>query len=301
VLARRGVNPHIRRVMPLSTGRKIPSMNQILLTGAAGIVGTALRPHLARRFGTVLLTDRAEVADLSAGESFRQGDIADLDFITDLARQAEGIVHLAGLVGAPYGFEEVLAPNVIGSHNVFEAARRADVRRVVFASSHHVVGFHRRGAVIDQATPLRPDSEYALSKAYGEAAGAYYADKYGLRVLAIRIGYVGEDLSRERRLRTWVSARDLAQLVEIGLCAEDLWFESVYGVADNPEPFFDNRNAFQLGYRPQDRSTDFARDEAVPGQGADPGSIEDGLVGGGFAAQGFQGDADRVLGRDVSP
>jgi uronate dehydrogenase len=201
------------------------------------------------------------------------------------------------MVGAAYRFEEVLGPNIIGAHNVFEAALRQGVKRVVYASSHHVVGFAPRGSHLDHRTAPRPNGEYALSKAYGEAAASFYADKFGLEILSNRIGYIGNDVSKERRLHTWVSARDLAQLILIGLTHPDIHHEIVYGVSEVPEPFFDNQNAFRLGYVPQDRALDHVTTPSVLSHQPDLRSIEDGVVGGGFASVGFAGDPAKVLGR----
>lgn len=267
-----------------------------MLTGAAGIVGTALRPLLAARYDRVISTDLEVIDDLSANETFIAGDITDQAFVEEITNQVDGIVHLAGRVGAAYTFDDVLGPNIIGTNHLFEGARRNEVQRIVFASSHHAVGFIRRGEPIDEHTAPRPNSEYGLSKAYGEAAASYYADKFGLNILSIRIGYVGDDVCDDRRLRTWVSPRDLAQLVGIGLDTSDLGHEIVYGVSDNPDPFFDNSNAEKLGYRPMDRSSDHVSDPSVLTKRTDPNTIEGAVVGGGFAANGFDGDLDRVLG-----
>lgn len=236
----------------------------LLLTGAAGIVGTLLRPFLAARPGVeVLLTDFADVGDLAPNERFVRGDIADEAFVRDIVRGLDGIVHLAGKVGPDFTFDEVLGPNIVGTQNLLAAAVAAGVPRFIFASSHHSVGYFRRGDRIDHTTAPRPDSFYGLSKAFGEAAAAYYADRHGLGVLAIRIGYVGEKAIDERRLHTWISPRDLAQLIEIGLTALDLSYEVVYGVSENPDPFFDNSNATRLGYAPQDRAVDHVADESI--------------------------------------
>jgi len=269
---------------------------RILLTGAAGIVGRALRPELAGRHREVLLTDLEPITDLAANERFEAGDIQDLDFVRSLARQVDGIVHLAGLVGAAYTFDQVLGPNIIGTHHVYEAARSEGVPQVVYASSHHAVGFMRRGEAIDHLTPHRPDSEYGLSKAFGESAGAYYADKFGLNILSIRIGYVGDEVSQERRLHTWISARDLAQLIEIGLDTPELGHQIVYGVSDNPDPFFDNANAHRLGYRPQDRASDQVTDPALLDAEPDLTTLVGATVGGGFGEVGFEGNLDRIIG-----
>lgn len=270
---------------------------RILLTGAAGIVGTALRPILRTQFENVLLTDLVEITDLADNERFHRADLQDLGSLEALCGQVDAIIHLGGLVGAAYRFDDVLGPNIVGTHNVFEAAVRQGVKRVVYASSHHVVGFAPRGSHLDHRTAPRPNGEYALSKAYGEAAASYYADKFGLEILTIRIGYIGDDVSKERRLHTWVSTRDLAQLVHIGLTHPDLHHEVVYGVSEVPGPFFDNQNATRLGYVPQDRALDHVKTPTLLEYQPDLTTIEEGVVGGGFASTGFAGDRTKVLAR----
>jgi len=270
---------------------------RLLMTGAAGIVGSALRPLLREQYASLLLTDIAEVSGITKPERFQQGDLGDLGFLIELCQEVDAIIHLGGLVGANYTFEEVLGPNIIGTHNLFEAAVRAGVRRVVYASSHHVVGFEPRGESIDHQTAPRPNGEYALSKAYGEAAASYYVDNFGLEILSIRIGYLGNDISTERRLHTWVSHRDLAALVQIGLTTSELRHEIVYGISEVPDPFFDNRNATRLGYVPQDRALDHITDPSILHHQPDLTTIEEGVVGGGFASAGFAGDPSKVLKR----
>jgi len=270
---------------------------RILLTGAAGIVGTALRPILRTRHDSLLLTDIVEITDLADNERFHQADLQDLGSLENLCSQVDAIIHLGGMVGADYRFEDVLGPNIVGTHNLFEAAVRQGVKRVIYASSHHVVGFAPRGSFLDHRTAPRPNGEYALSKAFGEAAASYYADNFSLEILTIRIGYIGDDISKERRLHTWVSARDLANLIHIGLTHPDLHHEIVYGVSEVPEPFFDNQNATRLGYMPQDRAFDHVKTPALLTYQPDLTSIEEGVVGGGFAKAGFAGDPARVLSR----
>jgi uronate dehydrogenase len=257
-------------------------LKSCLVTGAAGIVGRQIRPWLAASHEHLLLTDMVEISELDTNESFLRGDITDETFVKQLCQQVDGVVHLAGLVGPQYTFAEVMQPNVIGTNNLFEAARLAGVQRFVFASSHHAIGFIRRGQPIDETTSPRPDSYYGMSKAFGESMASYFADKYGLDVLVIRIGYVGEQVVDERRLHTWTSARDLAQLIDIGLRTSDLGCQLVYGVSDNPAPFFDNRNAYRLGYRPQDRAVDFLADESLLRAEPDQTSPAGFFIGGHF-------------------
>jgi uronate dehydrogenase len=267
----------------------------ILLTGAAGIVGTALRPFLREQYDRVILSDLLPIETLEGNESFEPCDIADLDQLTRISQQANGIIHLAGMVGADYSFADVLQPNIVGTYNVYRAAHSAGISNVVYASSHHALGFMKRGTPIDDKTPHRPDSHYGLSKAFGESAGSYFCDNFGLNVLAIRIGFVGTEVTDERRLHTWISPRDLAQLIHIGLTTQDLGYEVVYGTSNNPEPFFDNSNATRLGYCPKDRAIDHLSNDPISTSMPDKSTIAGGCVGGGFAAVGFQGTPERTL------
>ena len=258
-------------------------MRRILLTGAAGNVGRAIRPFLADRYEHVVLSDLETIDDTAANESFLQGDITDADFTDRVVDGVDGVVHLAALVGPDYNYEDVLSPSLTGCVNIFESCRKKGVRRVVYASSHHAVGFLPRDRRVDHTTPPRPDGWYGISKVFGEAVCAYYADKFGFRVMAIRIGSVAKQVMDERRLRIWTSPCDLAQLVGIGLSDRVEGFEIVYGASDLPDSLFDNRNAQRLGYRPRDRALDHLADPEIPGRAADPSTPAGRVVGGPFA------------------
>ena len=170
--------------------------------------------------------------------------------------------------------------------------------RFIYASSHHAVGYWKRSDYIDETALPRPDSQYGMSKAVGESIASYYCDKYAIDVLTIRIGYAAEQVIDERRLHTWISPRDLVQLIDIGLTKPNLGFEIVYGVSDNPNPFFNNANAERLGYRPADRGVDHLIDENILQHIPDVTKIGDAVVGGPFAEAGFVGDPARILGRE---
>ncbi|QDT38255.1 NAD-dependent epimerase/dehydratase family protein [Stratiformator vulcanicus] len=268
-------------------------MKTVLLTGAAGIVGTALRPLLAARYPRVLLSDIAPVDDLREGETFEQGDIANLEFVSRITQEVDGVVHLAGMVGPSYTFDEVLGPNIVGTYNIFEAARRNGVVRLVYASSHHAVGFCSRDEPVDEITPPRPDSWYGVSKVFGESVGSYYADKYGLEVMSIRIGFVGEEVVDERRLHTWNSPRDLSDLISIGLEEPIDGHVIVYGVSECPDSFFRNDIAEKLGYRPKDKAVNHLTDPAILEARPDVSSIAGRVIGGPFAVD----DNPRETGR----
>jgi uronate dehydrogenase len=142
---------------------------------------------------------------------------------------------------------------------VFEAARRNGVKRILFPTSNHAAGFYRRDQTIDHRVYPKPDSRYGVSKVFGEALGSLYADKYGMEVFMMRIGNVNPKPIDKRRLSIWFSPRDLAQLVSIGIEHPDIKFEIVYGISRNKRAWYDNSNAFRLGYRPQDDSEVFAQ------------------------------------------
>lgn len=264
---------------------------KILLTGATGSVGTQLRPFLSKNYDEVLLTSRSPVSDLLANERHIAGDIVDAAFVDSLVRQVDGIIHMAGAVGPDFSFEEVMGPNVIGTNNVFESARKTGVKQIIYASSNHAVGFLHRGTGIDAHTAPRADSYYGISKAFGEVLASFYADKYGLNILAVRIGYVDETAIDERRVHIWCSPGDLAQLIDIGLTRTDLGYRLVYGVSDNLDSFFDNTEAEKIGYKPIDCSINFLADPKLRDTEPDPDSVEDFFVGGYFASCGMSDEA----------
>jgi uronate dehydrogenase len=267
-------------------------MRTVLLTGAAGGVGGRLRKLLAGVYPDFRLSDVVDIADPAPGERFVRTDLADLPAVERLLEGVEGVIHL-GAVSVERPWEEILPANIIGAYNLFEAARRQGVRRVVFASSNHVMGFYRRSRRIGTTELVRPDTRYGVSKAYGEALGAYYADKFGLRVLAIRIGNVDDRPVDLRRMSIWISPADLVQLIRIGLEHPDLHYEVVYGASDNARGWWDNDTAFRLGYRPAGRSEDH-RDGALAAQAKlAPDPIADLFQGGAFCSDEFAGDLDR--------
>ncbi|HZP85844.1 MAG TPA: NAD(P)-dependent oxidoreductase [Burkholderiales bacterium] len=231
-------------------------MKTVLLTGAAGDVGSHLRRELAGAYA-LRLSDVRPIANPSKDETYAPGDIASLDDMLRVTRGVDAIVHLGG-VSAEADWDSILRANIVGCYNLFEAARRNGVKRVLFATSNHAVGFYRRDEVIDHAVYPKPDSRYGLSKVFGEQVGSLYADKYGLEVFCIRIGNVNPKPVDKRRLAIWISPRDLAQLVRIGIDHPDIRFEIVYGVSNNKRSWYDNSNAARLGYRPRDESEAYA-------------------------------------------
>ena len=245
-------------------------MKTILVTGAAGGIATQTRPLLREHY-RLRLSDRAAVPDATAAETVVAADLGDLDALRRAVNGVDGILHLGGYA-VEAAWDIIHEANIVGCYNLFEAARLEGVRRIVFASSNHAVGFYPRSETIGIEAPVRPDTRYGLSKAFGEALGALYAYKYGAEVLSIRIGNVTGEPGDLRRLAIWQSPRDFVQLVRIGLERPGIRHEIVYGMSDNKRAWWDNANAYRLGYAPQDRSEDYA-DKVLasdPGPSGDP-------------------------------
>ncbi len=264
-------------------------MKTILLTGAAGEVARCLRRELAARY-RFRLSDVRPPDAVAANETFVCADLSRLEEVLPLMDGVDAVIHLGGLaVEGPWAV--ILQANIIGCYNVFEAARLKGVQRILFATSNHAVGFYRRDQKIDHTAIPRPDSRYGASKAFGEALGSLYADKYGLEVYSMRIGNVAERPADKRRLSIWLSPRDLAQLVAVGIENQQVKNEIVYGMSDNARAWWDNSNAHRLGYRPQDRSEDYAALILAKHQDDDP-RIET-YQGGTFVLAEIGGDPNR--------
>ncbi len=273
------------------TAAMAPKANRVLLTGAAGGVGTMLRRLLKGVYAELRLSDIVKPADLGKDDEFVQADLADMAAVEKIVEGVDGIIHMGG-VSVEKPWEAIHQANIVGGYNLFEAARRHGVKRVVFASSNHAVGFYRRNRRIGTEVPVRPDSRYGVSKAFGEALAALYADKYGLRVLCIRIGNVTDKPADMRRLSIWVSPDDLVQLIRIGLEHPSLTYEIVYGASDNARSWWDNAAAFRLGYRPAGRAEDHLA-HALEGQARLPRDpIGDLFEGGPFCSSEFAGDPE---------
>jgi uronate dehydrogenase len=265
-------------------------MKRVVITGAAGDIGTRLRKILKGAYPEIVWSDIRTPADLGADETFVAADLADYAQVEKLFAGADGVVHFGGFsVEGPW--ETIHRSNIVGCYNMFEAAYRAGVERVVFASSNHAVGFYPRSERIGTAVTVRPDSRYGVSKAFGEALGALYADKHGLRVTCLRIGNVADAPIDERRLAIWLKPEDLTQLVRIGLDHAEIRFEIFYGASDNEASWWDNSNARRFGYRPQGRAED-SRHQAMAAQAKlAPDTVGTRYQGGAFCSAEY--DADR--------
>jgi uronate dehydrogenase len=268
-------------------------MHRVLITGAGGGIGRSLRETLRGVYPVLRLSDRVPLAPARSGnegiEEVDQTDIADMAAVEKMVAGVDGIIHLGGISGEN-SWEKILEGNIVGLYNVFEAARRAGTKRIVMATSNHAVGFYPRSRTIDHRVVPRPDSRYGVSKAFSEALASLYADKHGIGFLCTRIGNFGTKPIDSRRLSIWISPRDYTQLVRIGLEHPDIHFEIVYGVSNNQRSWYDNSNAYRLGYRPQDDSEPYAAEilAAEAGQPKDP--IAERYQGGTFCADEYDAE-----------
>jgi uronate dehydrogenase len=270
-------------------------MKKVLLTGASGGIGTRLRKLLPPLYPDLVLSDLKAPADLGPDETFVPADLSDFAAIRGAVEGVDGIVHLGGhSVEGPW--ETILSANIIGTYNLFEAAYQASVKRVVFASSNHAMGFYPRSETIGVDEMVRPDSRYGVSKAFGEAVAAFYAFKHGIGSFCIRIGNVDDCPVDARRLAIWLSPDDLVSLIRTGLETPDLVHDIVYGMSDNARAWWDNSRAKEVGYRPQDRAEDHAAAALAAQAELPPDPVGDVFQGGAFCSAEFTAALDKISG-----
>ncbi|MGH2353825.1 MAG: NAD-dependent epimerase/dehydratase family protein [Chloroflexota bacterium] len=249
---------------------------RVLITGAAGRIGRALAERLGDRYRLRLLyhhtvpEDHQQVAD-GARQSGALvplegtphevfvGSAGDLAAMERACAGVDAVAHLAANPRVQAPWEDILDANIIGTYAIFEAARRAGTRKIIFASSNHATGYYEKERVYTTPDmPVRPDSYYGVSKCFGEALGRYYADAHGLSVICLRIGSFQPRPRGERQLATWISHRDMAQLVWRGI-ESDLPYGVFYGISGNRRAYWDLSNARELlGYAPEDDAETYA-------------------------------------------
>ena len=258
-------------------------MNRLVLTGAAGRLGSWLREPLAKLCGELVSSDIADdIGKLYPGELYQRADLAKYDDVHALLQGAEMVVHF-GAIGDEAPFETLLGPNFIGAYNVWEAAHRQKLRRVVYASSIHAVGMHKRADFIGIDAPHRPDTFYGLAKCFAEDLASLYWDKRGLEAVCLRILSAAQ-VTSARALGTWLSYDDLIHLVTRAIDTPTTGFSVVYGVSNNDRVPVDNSKASFLGYRPKDNAEQFAEKILAEAPVPDPTDPAQMCHGGPFAS-----------------
>ena len=257
-------------------------MKKIVLTGASGALGSRLREPLSRMADTLLSTDMTEPPEtLFDGETYVKADLGQMDQVMPLLDGADMVVHF-GAIADEAPFADIMHSNIMGAYNIWEAAYQAGAKRVVYASSIHAVGMHKKTDFIGTDAPLRPDTFYGLAKCFGENLGSLYWDKRGLESVCLRI-LSCTTVGNARALGSWLSYDDLIHLVEQSINTPVTGHTIIYGVSANDRAPVDNTKASFLGYRPKDNAEQFAPDILAQADPADPQDPAQMCQGGPFA------------------
>lgn len=258
-------------------------MKKIVLTGAAGRLGSYLREPISKLADELVSTDIVDdIGKLYPGESYMRGDLASLDDMMRVLKGADMVVHM-GAYADEGPFEKLLGPNFVGAYNIWEAAFQNGLRRVIYGSSIHAVGMHPKNEFIGTDVRHRPDTFYGLAKCFAEDLGSMYWDKRGLESVHMRILSCAQ-VTNARALGSWLSYDDLIQLTQRCIETPVTGFSVVYGVSNNDRVPVDNANASFLGYRPKDNAEQFAEKilgDEPPMDPQDPGHM---CHGGPFAS-----------------
>lgn len=258
-------------------------MKKIVLTGAAGRLGSYLREPLSRMADELVSSDIVQdIGKLYKGETYISADLANYDEIHRLLKDADMVVHF-GAHPDEAPFEQLLGPNFIGAYNIWEAAFQNNVRRVIYASSIHAVGMYSKTEFIGTDVPHRPDSFYGLAKCFAEDLARMYWDKRGLEAVCLRIISCAQ-VNNPRALGTWLSYDDLIHLVTRAVDTPIAGFSIIYGVSNNDRAGVDNSKSQFMGYRPKDNAEQFATKILAEAPPADPTGKAQMCHGGPFAA-----------------
>jgi uronate dehydrogenase len=234
----------------------IKPFKRILMTGAAGGIGRELRERIKPWAETVRLADICDLGPAREGEEIVQCDLADRDAVMKMVEGCDAILHFGG-VSVEGPFLPIMNANILGLHYLYEAIHKFGVKRVVYASSSHTVGFYPTTQLVDANMPLRPDGFYGLSKCFGEAMSRYYYDRFGIETVCLRIGSSFPEPRTPRMMVTYLAYDDLAELVRCSLFTPRVGHTITFGTSDNDTRWWDNRHASHLGYRPKHSSREF--------------------------------------------
>jgi len=241
------------------------AMKRLLITGAAGGLGAALRPRLAHLAEIIRLSDVADMGPAGLNEEIVPCDLADKAAVEDLVKGCDGIVHFGGR-SIEDTWSVIRDANIEGMFNLYEAARKHGMPRIVFASSNHAVGYYKQSEVIDNTVYPRPDGLYGVSKVFGEALANMYHDKFGQETAIVRIGSSFPEPKNHRMLSLWLSYEDFTRMIERIFAVPRLGCPVIYGVSANDAVFWDNTKVSYLGWAPRDNAEVFREklDAAMP-------------------------------------
>ncbi|MGZ8254002.1 MAG: NAD-dependent epimerase/dehydratase family protein [Burkholderiaceae bacterium] len=259
--------------------------HRLLLTGASGGLGRVLRPFLRTLCETLRVSDLGVPESGPLGEERVACDVGDRAAVMELCRDVDAIVHFGGVSVEDY-FDNILHANLLGTFNVYEAARKLRIRRIVYASSSQVTGFYPTSETVDPSMPVRPSSLYGLSKSFGENLSRLFHDRYGIETVCLRIAMCFPEPTTHRMLRSYLSYDDLKSLVERALVAPAVGHAIVYGVSNNRDLLWRNPHAIKIGWAPKDSSEPFRAGVEARMAVPDPGDVQNRFHGGRFTQDG---------------
>ncbi len=271
----------------MTTNAPATPFERILLTGAGGGLGKVLRERIKPWARVVRLSDLHDLGPAGPGEEIMCCDLANNGAVLQLLEGVDAVLHFGG-ISVEDRFEPIMQANILGLYNLYEAVHKAGVRRVVYASSNHAMGFYRTTEIVDADAPVRPDGFYGVSKCFGEALSRYYYDRFGIETVCVRIGSAFPEPKTRRMMTSYLSYDDLVELLRCALFTPRVGHTIVYGTSDNDTTWYDNRKAAHLGYKPKDSSRPFAHlfpDTAQRPPADDPTTI---FQGGPFVTAGPQ-------------
>ncbi len=231
-------------------------MRRLLITGAGGGLGRAMRKRLAPMAEMLRLSDIVDLGEAAPGEELVTCDLGDADAVHRLVEGCDAILHLGG-ISTEDKFSKIMNANLLGLFNLYEAARAHGQPRILFASSNHTVGFYRQDEHLDVNAPMKPDGLYGVSKCFGEALARMYFEKFGQETAIVRIGSCMEKPTNYRMLSTWMSYDDFAGMIGCVFRAPLLGCPVIWGVSDNDSRWWDNSAASFIGWRPKDNAERF--------------------------------------------
>lgn len=267
----------------------MPEFNRILLTGAAGSLGSRLRSGLAHLTTHIRLVDRVPMAPAGPGEEVLQGDLSDMDFTRQASRDCDVILHFAG-TPRELTFPEIISDTLPAAYNIYESARLNGIRRVVYASSIHAVGYYPVEEVPDTEVMHRPDSIYGLTKCFVEDLGRLYWDKFAIESVCLRICSCFPQPADRRMLWSWLSFDDCVRLTEASLTAPRVGHSIIYGTSKNAERGVSNARASHIGFVPRDSADPFRAAVMAEKPRPDPQANMTRFVGGWFTGLGHPDD-----------
>tara|TARA_B110000971_G_C19878022_1_gene439368 strand:+ start:65 stop:913 length:849 start_codon:yes stop_codon:yes gene_type:complete len=278
-------------------------IKKILITGGSGLCGNVLYAGLSKYGYNIKscdiqtnLSPAAKSLNIKRNQKIQKIDLRNMSQVLKATKGIDAVIHFGGIARhkpSEDKYKNIINHNIIGTYNVFEASRVNNVKRVIFASSAHVMGFHDRRKKLDEKSLFRPDSHYGVSKCLGETLANLYADKFNIKSMNIRIGSVLPKPTDKRFLSTWISYRDLVQLVNVGLKTKKLHCSSVYGVSKNKRSWWNNKNAYKLGYKPKDNAEKFFKSKLTFNESKDTIGLK--FHGGVFTSDCFKGNLKNIL------